>query len=182
MRRADRPLRYKRKRCLHCGDLFDPDRRTQKKQRYCCAIECQMIRQRRNENDWRVRHPDCLEYQQQRSREWHQKHPQYNQERRAEDPELVRRNRELTQKRMRRSRAKEAFDKSKLIVTQVAGNKGTYCYLSRGAGWLLMRLTKARSLIKRGCLGHNRSRFKCVENRQARLPVGRLYDLAGAFG
>jgi hypothetical protein len=141
-----------------------------------------MIRQRLNENDWRVRHPDCLEYQRQRSREWHQKHPQYNQERRAEDLELARRNRELTRERMRRSRAKEAFDKSKLIVTQVAGNKGTYCYLSRGAGWLLMRLTKARSLIKRGCLGHNRDQFKRVENRQARLPVGRLYDLAGAFG
>ena len=140
-----------------------------------------MIRQRLNEKDWRERNPDCLKYQQQQSREWHQKHPQYNQERRAEDRELVRRNREFTRERMRRSRAKEAFDKSKLIVTQVVGNKATYCYLSRGAGWLLMRLTKARSLLKRGCLGHNRGQFKRIANQKARLPAGRLYDLSNAF-
>jgi len=52
-------------------------------------------------------------------------------------------NLEFTREIMRRQREQTMFDKSKSIITQVVGNKGTYCYLSRGGKWLLARLTKA---------------------------------------
>lgn len=180
MRQASK-LRSKRKRCLHCRELFDPDPRTKGKQRYCSAPVCQQHRQRSNEKDWRVRNPECLEYQRQQAHEWHRARPWYSKERRARDPELDRRNREFTRIRMRRGREKKLFDKSKVILTQLVGNKVSYCYLSRGAGWMFLRLTKARSLIRQGCLGHNRSLTRRVGFDQARLPKGRLYDLTGAF-
>lgn len=60
MRQDGRPCRYRRKRCLHCGDLFDPDRRTKGQQRYCSADSCQEYRQRLNEKNWRQKNPECL--------------------------------------------------------------------------------------------------------------------------
>ncbi|MEI8013056.1 MAG: hypothetical protein WCI27_11375 [Candidatus Omnitrophota bacterium] len=42
-------------------------------------------------------------------------------------------------------------------------------------------LKKARSLFKDGFLGHNRGQLKRMENHQARLPTGQLYDLSGAL-
>ena len=180
--RQDKKLpRSRRKRCACCDALFDPDPRTKGKQRYCSVSTCQEKRQRLNEKSWRARHPDCLGYQQQRSREWHHEHPQYSQERRSKDPDLARRNCEFTRERMRRHRENILFDKSKSILTQLVGNTATSCYLSRSAGWLFLCLPKARSLFRRGCLGHNRGQLRRIENHQARLPAGRLYDLSGAL-
>ena len=107
--------------------------------------------------------------------------PEYSKQRRADDPDLVRRNLEFTRESMRRQREQSMFDKSKSIITQVIGNKGTYCYLSRGGKWLLARLTKASPFTQRGSLVHNRGQFRRIENHQARLPAGRLYDLSGAL-
>lgn len=182
MRQAGRPSRTRRKRCLHCGALFEPDRRSQGKQQYCSASECQKERQRANERSWRERNPGCLEYQQKRTREWHRARPGYSGERRAKDPELARRNREFTRERMRRRRREKVFDKSKSIITQLIGNRGGYCYLSRGGTWFLARLTKASPCTKPGSVVDNRRRFKRVDNLQARLPGGRLYCLVGAPG
>lgn len=181
MRQVERPLRYRRKRCLFCGSLFDPDPRTKGKQRYCSADTCQEHRQRLNETNWRKNNPDCLADQYRQSREWHKARPGYSAQRRQENPELARRNLEFTRDNMRRRREQVMFDKSKSIMMQVVGNKGGYCYLSRGGNWLLTRLTKASLLSKRGALGHNRGQFKRIANRKARLPQGRLYDLAKAF-
>lgn len=182
MRQDGQPPRYRRKRCLCCKNLFDPDPRTKGKQKYCPRLDCQQERQRLNEKNWRERNPDCLEHQQRRSREWHRAHPGYSGERRAKDVKLARRNCEFTRERMRRLRAKIMFDKSKLILTQLIGNTATSCYLSRNAGWLFLRLPKARSLLKRGCWEHNRGQFKRIDHRQARLPAGRLHDLSKTFG
>jgi hypothetical protein len=181
MRQVDPPLRHRRKRCLFCRELFDPDPRTKGKQRHCSAAVCQEHRQRVNEKDWRKNNPDCLAEQYKQSREWHQARPEYSRLRREKDPMLVRRNRELTRENVRRQRERAMFDKSKLIMTQVIGNKRSYCYLSRGGKWLLTRLTKASPLSKCGGLGHNRGQFKRIANQKARLPAGRLYDLSSAF-
>lgn len=182
MRQAVKPQRYRRKRCLYCNELFDPDRRTKGQQRYCTDAPCQERRQRLNEKEWRQRNPECLAEQQKQSRQWHRDRPTYNLQRRENDPALVRRNREFTRERMRRVRAARMFDKSKSIVTQAIGMKGGYCYLSRGGQWLLARLTKASPLSKCGGLGHNRRKFKRVTTRTVRLPSGKLYDLSGSFG
>lgn len=182
MRQVNPPLLYRRKRCLICGALFEPDPRTKGKQRYCSADVCQEHRQRLNEKDWRKNNPDCLADQYRQSREWHKARPGYSGQRRQRDPLLARRNRHFTRERMRRQRGNDMFDKSKSIMAQIVGNKGSYCYISRGGKWLLARLTKASLLSKRGGLGHNRGQFKRVANQRARLPLGRLYDLSSAFG
>jgi hypothetical protein len=83
---------------------------------------------------------------------------------------------------MRRGRREKVFDKSKSIMTQLVGNKGTSCYLSRGGTWFLARLTKASPWTRAGSVVDNRRQFKRVKNHQARLPAGGLYDLAGALG
>jgi len=168
----------RRKRCKCCKDLFTPDPRTKGKQRYCSKSECQTKRQRQNERGWRRRNPDCLADQQEQSRQWHRDHPDYSHQRRANDPELLELNRDQTRVRMRKIRSKRMFDKSKVILTQVAGGKVDKCYLTHGGKGLYVCLTKASPLSKRGALRDNRSRFKRVANR---LPRGQLYDLAQCF-
>jgi len=170
-----KPKRHRQKRCKHCRELFQPDPRTKGAQKYCSKPECQIVRQRQNEKDWRARNPDCLAYQQEQSRQWHRTHPDYSQKRRANDHELLKHNRGQTRARMQKIREKRMFDKSKVILTQVVGGKADKCYLTRGSRWLHVRLTKASPLSKRGSLGDNRSLCKRVTNR---LPKGRLYDLS----
>jgi hypothetical protein len=165
----------RQKRCKHCRELFKPNTRTKGKQRYCSKPECQAVRQRQNEKNWRVRNPDCLAYQQEQSRQWHRANPDYSQKRRVNDPKLLKQNRGQTRIRMRKIRGKRMFDKSKVILTQVVGGKADKCYLTRGSRWLHVRLTKASPLSKRGSLGDNRNLCKRVTNR---LPKGRLYDLS----
>lgn len=168
----------RRKRCACCHALFDPDPRIKIKQRYCSKKECQATRQRQNERDWRNRNPDCLAYQQEQSRQWHRDHPEYSQQRRVRNPELLVRNRDQTRIRMVKIRGQKMFDKSKLILTQVIGGKTDKCYLTHGGKGLYVCLTKASPLSRRGSLGDNRGRFKRVVNR---LPRGRLYDLTTIF-
>jgi len=170
-----KPKRTRRKKCPSCRELFDPDPRTKGKQRYCSKHECQTKRQRLNENNWRVRNPDCLAYQREQSRQWHRNHPDYNQQRRANEPELLAHNRDQTRVRMCKIRGKRMFDKSKVILTQLVGSKSDKCYLTHGGKGLYVCLTKASPLSRHGALRDNRSRFKRVANR---LPRGRLYDLA----
>ena len=165
----------RQKRCKHCRELFQPNARTKDKQQYCSNPECQTVRQRQNEKDWRDKNPDCLAYQQEQSRQWYRGHPDYSQKRRYTDPELLEHNRNQSRIRMQKIRAKRMFDKSKVILTQVVGGKADKCYLAHGGKGLYVRLTKASPLSKRGSLGDNRSLCKRVTNR---LPKGRLYDLS----
>ena len=171
----ERPKRQRQKRCKICRELFQPDARTKGKQQYCSKSKCQSIRQRKNEKSWRKRNPECVEYQHQQTRQWNKTHPGNSRQRRARNPQLLKYNRDQTRNRMQKIRAKRVFDKSKVILTQLAGSKPDKCYLTRGSGWLHVRLTKASLLSKQGSLGDNRSLCKRVANR---LPKGRLYDLS----
>ncbi len=178
MRQARRPFRSRRKRCVSCRKLFEPDPRTKGHQKYCSNSECQTVRQRINEKDWRFRNPDSVVYQQQQSREWHKNRPGYSRKRRENDPLLARKNRSDTRARMQKNRSQKLFDKSKSILTQVAGREPDKCYLARGSRWLMVRLTKASPLSKPQFVRDNRDQVKRVANR---LPEGRLYDLSGVF-
>jgi hypothetical protein len=173
MRQAQK--RTRRKKCVSCLELFHPDARTKGKQRYCSKDECQRQRQRKNERDWRRRYPACVEYHQQKSSVWYKAHPRYSSQRRSDDAELLVRNRDQTRLRMRKIRQKRMFDKSKVIFTQLTGNKRDKCYLTHGGKGLFVCLTKARSLTYAGALRDNRGIFKRTANR---LPKGRLYDLS----
>lgn len=172
------PTRRRQKRCPVCHNLFQPDPRTKGKQRYCSAKDCQRKRQRQNEKDWRIRNPECVQLQQEQSRQWHKTHPDYSRQRRVNNPNLLKHNREQTLRRMRKLRARKLFDKSKLILTQLTGNKENKCYLTKGLKWLHIRLTKA-SLLSRGVnIRDNPLKYKRVSNR---LPRDELYDLSGIF-
>lgn len=168
----------RRKRCFCCGELFDPDPRSKGKQRYCSKAECQTTRQRQNELDWRVRNPDCLAEQYKQTRLWYKAHPDYSRQRRSLNPQILQQNRNQAKLRMRKTRAKIMFDKSKVILTQLVGNKPDKCYLAQGAKWVMVRLTKASLLSKPGSIWDNRKTFKQVNNC---LPKGRLYDMSAMF-
>ena len=122
-----------------------------------------------------MRNPDCLAYQQEQSQQWHKDHPDYSRQRRANDPELLKHNRDQTRERMQKIRGDKMFDKSKVILTELTGGKEDNCYLTHGGRGLYVRLTKASPLSKTGSLRDNRRRFKRVINR---MPKGRLYHLS----
>ena len=178
MRQANQSSRVRRKRCLCCKELFEPDPRTKGKQRYCSRNACQTKRQRQNESDWRIKNPDCLAEQYKQTRLWNKARPDYSRQRRKKSPQIEQQNRDQTKLRMRKKRGKDMFDKSKVILTQLVGGKSDKCYLAHRSKWLLVRLTKASLLSKRGSLWDNRKQFKQVNNC---LPRGRLYDIAGVF-
>ena len=176
MRQAIKPSRARRRRCRWCGELFTPDPRTKDQQRYCSKSGCQTKRQRRNESAWRIKNPDCLDYQREQSRSWHTNHPEYSRKRRLKYPRLLAKNRSDTKIRMRRIRFRKLFDKSKVILTQLVERQADKCYLTHGYRWLMVRLTKASPLSRLPFIGDNRSRLKRAVNC---LPRGHLYDLSG---
>jgi len=169
-----KPLETRRKRCLSCRELFDPDSRTKGKQRYCSKAECQAMRQRQNENDWDQRNPDCVADQ---KRKWQQKHPGYSQQRRVDNPAMAEKNRHDTKNRMQQLRWEAMFDKSKPILAQVVDRNTDNCCLMRG-NWLFLRLTRASLWLKAAITRHTGKRLRRVANR---LPKGRPYDLSGLF-
>lgn len=89
MRQANKQGRKRRKRCLYCGKLFEPDPRTKGKQKYCSKPVCQAKRQRLNETDWRRRNPECLAEQYELTRIWYKTHPNYSRQRRKNNPLLL---------------------------------------------------------------------------------------------
>ena len=178
MRQDYKPSRTRQRRCRHCGQLFTPDPRTKGKQRYCSRHECQTKRQRLNESTWRGKNPECLDYQREQSRAWHKNHPDYSRKRRLKYPRLLKINRDDTRIRMRKTRFKRLFDKSKVILTELVDRQADKCYLTHGYRWLMVRLTKASPLSRLPFMGDNRSRLKSAPNR---LPRGSLYDLSGVL-
>ncbi len=175
MRQVIKPSRTRRRRCRWCGELFEPDPRTKGRQRYCSKSTCQTKRQRRNESAWRIKNPDCLNYQREQSRLWHKAHPDCSRKRRLKHPRLLVKNRKDTRVRMRKVRFRRLFDKSKVILTQLIEKQADKCYLTHGYRWLMVRLTKASPLSRLPFIGDNRSRLKRAPNR---LPAGHLYDLS----
>ncbi len=155
----------RQKRCLCCNALFEPDPRTKGRQRYCSKPECQIIRQRENEEYWRKRNPDCVEEQRRQTREWFKTHPEYSGLRRQKNPQLAESNRSNSRVRMKKIRKIRLFDKSKVILTQLSGNKEVRCYLTRGNQWLYMRLTKASPLSR---LAFGRDNSNKISNNFAR--------------
>ncbi len=169
-------IKRRQKRCLYCHNLFVPDPRTRGKQRYCSKFACQIKRQRQNEKEWRKSNPECLSYQKEQSRQWQKFHSDYSRHRRADNPELMKRNRIQTRIRMRKIRAQRMFDKSKVILTELVERQADKCYLTHGYRWLMVRLTKASPLSRLPFIGDNRSRLKRAGNH---LPRGHLYDISG---
>ena len=73
--------RRRKRKCLNCGEMYQPDPRTADRQRHCTKAECRRAskawRQRRwyySEKGAEYRDP---EYNKQRVREWRRTHPGY---------------------------------------------------------------------------------------------------------
>ena len=136
------PKRQRQKRCLTCRCLFMPDRRSKDKQRHCSGADCQRIRRNANIRDWYWRNPDCLESQQQSTRDWFKDHPDYSRQRRLDNPSVRRKNCLQSKIRMRKIRSRRLFDKTNSIISQLNGNKQDKCFLTRSRRWLVLGLTK----------------------------------------
>ena len=169
---ANQSKKTRRRHCKCCRELFEPDRRSSGKQRYCSKLECQAIRQRANEKDWVSRNLEPVAIQ---KRKWQQKHPGYSNQRREAKPELAEQNRQDTQKRMQELRFKAMFDKSKSILTQITGNSMDKCCLMRGR-WLFLRLTRASRWTRPMLIRHTGGSIKRISNH---LPKSKVYDLTG---
>lgn len=175
MGQSNEPLRSRRKRCLSCQELFDPDPRTKGHQWHCSKTQCQAMRQRQNEKNWREDNPESRKEQ---NRKWRQKHSDYSRQRRLAQPLVEEKNRKDTRVRMENLRYMAMFDKSKSIMTQVTGGNVDKCYLTHGKKWLMVRLTRASPLSKPVFIRHNRCIFRRVSKE---LPKGKVYDLGGIF-
>ena len=45
-------LSVRRRKCLHCSELFLPDYRNVQRQRYCLKRECRQARKRASQHAW----------------------------------------------------------------------------------------------------------------------------------
>ena len=171
---ANKSQKTRRRRCKCCKDLFDVDRRSSGKQRYCSKLECQTMRQRANEKEWVIRNVESVAIQ---KRKWQQKHPGYSRERRKANPQLAEENRQDTAERMQKLRFEAMFDKSKSILTQITGNNNDKCCLMRGR-WLFLRLTRASRWTKKALSRHTGGEIKRIANH---LPRSKVYDLTGVL-
>ena len=168
-----KPLLLKRKRCLSCRKLFDPNPRTKNHQHYCSKDECQIVRQRQNEKNWCQNNPDVVK---QYKSKWQRKHPDYSRLKRTSNPALAQKNRQDTKARMQKMRKSAMFDKNKSILTQVIGRNTDNLCLMRGR-WIFLCLTGTSAWTRALVMRHTSGiRLKRIANR---LPRSRLYDLSG---
>ena len=70
-------MKILQKRCLNCGELFEPDPRTARFQKFCGDQACQRARRRRKLRRWRILHPDRANHYQPKVRAWAKAYPNY---------------------------------------------------------------------------------------------------------
>ena len=116
-----------------------------------------------------------LAYKREQTRGWFKTHPDYSRKRRGEKGELLESNRKWSRGRMREIRGRRQFDKTKSILLQLTENKADKCYLTRGARWLHLRLTKPSRFSNLKVMWENTGRLKTKTNP---LPRGRVWDLS----
>lgn len=90
------------KRCLICGDAFEPDPRTRGIQKVCPKTACGRERKRSADARWRAANPGYRDAA--KMRRWAEDYPDYWRRWRAAHPAYVERNRKQTRERVRASR------------------------------------------------------------------------------
>ena len=147
--------RRRKRRCLNCNRLFEPNYRCKEKHRHCSNADCQRKRRNANIRDWYRRNPESLEYQKSRVRQWFKSYPDYSQNRRKGDHSLRCKNRLQSKIRMRRIRNRRLFDKTNSFILQLNENKEDKCYLTKDRRWLICGLTKQTRLRSSKVLWEN---------------------------
>jgi len=71
----------RRRKCLHCGELYLPDPRTRDRQRHCGAVDCRKASKARSQRLWSAkaenRNYHCGPAAVERVRRWRAAHPGY---------------------------------------------------------------------------------------------------------
>ena len=81
MRNEQTKIRHRKRKCRNCGELYKPDPRAKKKQKYCSADECRKASQTASWKRWRQK-PENRDYykgedQVDRTRAWRHINPGY---------------------------------------------------------------------------------------------------------
>jgi hypothetical protein len=78
--------RARRRKCLHCGELFQPDARNRHHQRYCSKAACRRASKAASQRRWldQAQNRDyfCGPEQVERVRRWREHHPGYRRRKR----------------------------------------------------------------------------------------------------
>jgi hypothetical protein len=78
------------RKCLHCGEFYQPDRRNLRHQRYCAKPECRKRSKAESQRRW-LQRPQNQSYFRgpencQRVKAWRQRHPGYWRKKKARPP------------------------------------------------------------------------------------------------
>ncbi len=81
MKNEQRKIRHRKRKCRNCGELYKPDSRAKKKQKYCSADECRKASQAASWKRWHEK-PENLDYykgeaQVEKTKEWRRMNPGY---------------------------------------------------------------------------------------------------------
>src|SRR5687767_15163635 len=92
------------KRCMVCGEPFQPHPRTRRFQKACGKPACRKRRKHEADRRWRSKNSDYGASRRGKLRQWAAAYPDYWRHWRATHPGYTKRNREQSLERMRRSR------------------------------------------------------------------------------
>lgn len=81
MKNYENKIRYRKRKCRHCGELYKPDSRNLNKQKYCSAPQCRKASQAASWRRWHDK-PENRDYdkgpiQVEKTRQWRRKNPGY---------------------------------------------------------------------------------------------------------
>lgn len=124
------------KHCVCCGQLFDPCPQVPK-QAYCSSTDCQRSRKRRWQQNKLETDPDYRGNQQDAQRAWHDRnpdywrkyresHPEYVQQNRARQRQVVRRDSENVLANMDLSMLRAGLYRVKVLVPAVTDQDGVW--------------------------------------------------------
>lgn len=94
----------KKKRCLYCGEWFQPNPRTIKHQKACGKKSCKIERKRQAQKRWLKANPGYYKGRSIKVRPWAKEYPDYWQHYRLTHPEYTQKNRIQSCQRMRQRR------------------------------------------------------------------------------
>ena len=170
----DQNNRRVRKQCLCCKKKFTPDPHVGQRQKYCSEKQCQSKRLRLTKCAW-LQKAENKKFRKAQQRRWRKSHLGYFKQWRKKHPSSVRRNKEITRKRMRRMRRCRMFEKSIELRSQIVRSKGDI-YTNRETTMILMCLKRGCGLSKAWGQGYA---YKRIQSGPLRLPQGQLYKVSG---
>jgi len=117
------------KRCIHCGDEFEPDPRV-KNHRYCKKKECRRARRALWQREKLQIDVDYRDNQRECWKEWYERHPDYYRGYRKRNMDYTEKNRQMQRQRniLRRKNGRDkVIAKMDLITNRLFSRRGIAC-------------------------------------------------------